>query len=575
MPVPHINRFFRTAKRYQEILTVLVNYGFKDVIAETGLDEWVGLKRVLKSDKVKGETASESRAVRLRLALEELGPTFIKLGQVLSTRPDLVPIEWANEFKKLQDDVPSIPFDEIRERLEQELPGKLDTLFTNIEETPLAAASLSQVHRATLASGESAVIKVLRPGTRATIEADMEVLSSIAHFVERHFAELGYSPTEVVHEFSRQLAKEVDLTREGQSTERLQQYFADDERVKFPRVYWDATTPNVLTMEEIRGTRFSHLNVDELTPERRRTIVAIGADAVFRQCLEFGFFHADPHPGNLFLIEGDRVAFIDCGMVGQLDRRTSEQLADLVAGVVTGDLERVIGVSIALTNADPTIAEDRRFRSETNEFIGQFQQAKLERLDMGKLLDEFFLLLRNYRIRCPSDLVFLIKAITTIEGVAVAIDPDFDPSEHVKPYVEDLISNRYGFAAIRHRFHKAIIRYADLIEQLPIDIGYLTNQLRANRFSINLEHRRLDRLTETVEHASRNVAHSLIIAALLIGSSILILASQDDAGGLLMNMGIAGFVLAFMLVVGQFLVNRVGRRPWFRKRESDRRRRRV
>jgi ubiquinone biosynthesis protein len=337
----------------------------------------------------------------------------------------------------------------------------------------------------------------------------------------------------------------LDLTHEGQSTDRLRRYFEDDDNIVFPIVYWEATTRDVLTLEEIRGIRLSRMATGDLTPEERRQVMCNGADAVFRQCLEFGFFHADPHPGNIFALTGGRVCFIDCGMTGRIDRRTSENLAELVAGVLLGDLDRVIRVVLLLTNSDSSFAQDRAFREDTWELISRFESTSLERLDIGRLLDDLFELSRRYRIRCPSDLVFLIKALTTIEGVGELVDPTFDLVGYVRPHIERLLARRYGLRAIAGRLQRGLLSYADLAEDLPGELRSLLAQLRGNRFSINLEHKRLDRLTETIEHASRNIAYALVIAALLVGSSIVTLTNQGMASdGLLPKVGLLGLVVA-------------------------------
>lgn len=295
MKVLNIKHTLRSTRRLAEILKVLSKFGFREVVVDLGLDTWLpGIKKEEKPGIAAQEATALSRPVRLRMVLEELGPTFIKLGQNLSTRPDLVPREWAEEFKQLQDNCPQVPFTEIHKVLADEFPGRLALLFSSIEEQALAAASMAQVHRARMADGSEVVIKVLRPGNRQVIEEDMALLEGMAQFVEQYFSNLGYSPVAVAKEFSRELSKEVNLIHEGQSTERLRRYFQDDPNITFPKVYWEASTRNVLTLEEIHGRLLSTVTPEQLSAEARRTIVARGTDAIFKQCLRFGFFHADP-----------------------------------------------------------------------------------------------------------------------------------------------------------------------------------------------------------------------------------------------------------------------------------------
>ena len=551
-----ISRRIRHVHRYVELLEVLARYGFADLLQELKLDGLIEKGRGIISRRPRANFERLTRAERIRKAMEELGPTYIKMGQVLSTRPDLIPQEWADEFAKLQADVPSVPFDVIRKQLEVEFPAGVDTVFKSIKETPLAAASMAQVHRATLKDGTKVVIKVLRPGIRETTDADMDVLRAVAHFTEAHFSNLGYSPTEIVEEFAKELVKEMDLTHEGQVTERLRAYFEEDEGVVFPQVYWEATTHSVLAIDEIEGVLISRLKDGDISPEDRRKVVENGARAVLRQCLEIGFFHADPHPGNLFAMSEGRIGFIDCGMTGEIDARTTQQLADLVSGVVTGDLERVIGVVAVLANVEPEKLEERSFRADVQSIVSRFYNLPLDKLNLGGLLQEFFAKLRAHQIRCPADLMFLIKALTTIEAVARQLDPSFELVTFARPYVERLVQRRYSFGAVRTRLRRSLLGYTELLEDLPGEVRPLLSNLRRNKVTFNLEHRGLNRLTHTVEHASRNISFALIIAAMLVGSSILVNASRNPGLNGLTAIGIGGFVAAAVLAVFMTINNR-------------------
>jgi len=552
-----INQTLRNLKRYAEIVTVLAKHGFGDVVHETKLDRLVerGVSLV-SAGRIRPEFEHLPRPVRLRKAMESLGPTFVKLGQVLGTRPDLIPREWADEFKKLHDDVPQMDFDVIERRLEEEFPERRSAIFRSVQHKALAAASMAQVHRAVLKDGTHVVIKVLRPGIRETTETDMEIMRTLAQWTEEHFANMGYSPIEVVNEFARELQKEVDLTHEGRATDRLRMAFEDDAEIVFPKVYWEATTRNILALEEIKGVSLAHVADGELSEKDRKRVVANGARAVLRQCLEIGFFHADPHPGNLFALPTGRIAFIDCGMTGQLDTRTSQQLADLVSAVVNGDVDRVIIVAGALADVDPNKLEDRSLRADVREFVSRFQSQPLEQLNLGPLLQDFFDRLRAHRIRCPSDLVFLIKALTTIESVGAALDPDFQMTEFARPYVEKLVKRKYGVAALRRRIAAGFAGYAELMEDIPVEIRSLLSQLRRNRFAVNIEHRGLNRLVNTIEHASRNISFALVIAAMLVGSSILVLAARAPGTGVLWFVGIVGFVAALVLAALMIITNK-------------------
>ena len=551
MKIPSITKTFKNTKRLAEIFKVLSKFGFREVITDTGLYRLLGQKKEDIDTDQSSQYKTLTRPVRVRMVLETLGPTFIKIGQILSTRPDLIPPEWAEEFSRLQSNVSPVPFKEIKQLLEIEFPGRLELLFDSIEETPLAAASMAQVHRARLKTGENVVLKVLRPGNRQRVDEDVSLLEVIAQIVEQYFSDLGYSPIEVAKEFSRELLKEVNLVQEGQSTDRLKRYFEDDPEVQFPKVYWQATTRNILTLEEIIGTPLSEINPDELSADIRRKIVENATKAVFKQCLKFGFFHADPHPGNIFLLEGGKLCFIDCGTTGHLDKKTAEQLVDLIAGVIKGDIQRLCRVVIELTDVDPAITDRRDFQAELQHLVGHVQATPLEHIDISALLSDFFSMLQRYKIRCPGDLLLLVKAMTTIEGVAAELDPSFDVLAHVEPEIEEVVTNRYGIAAIRKRMQKTIGNYLLLMEDIPRDIQRFLDHARHNRFTLNLELKRIEHLAEKIDLSSRMMGMAMIISALIVGSSILILADRlSKEQGLIGLLGMIGLALAGIYSTG-------------------------
>ncbi len=551
MKINSIKRTIQNTKRLADILKVLTKFGFRQFMVDTGLHR---LQDYLKEDLPPAANGSSSKLplpVRIRMALEELGPTFIKLGQILSTRPDLIPPEWAEEFKKLQDRCTQVPFSDIYNILSFEFPGRLDLLFSSIDEEALAAASMAQVHRAVLKDGQHVVIKVLRPGNRQIVEEDMALINSLAQLVEQYFTDLGYSPIAVAKEFSRELLKEVNFIYEGQATDRLRRYFEDDENIFFPKVYWEATTRNVLTLEEISGTLLSTIEPDQLSVSDRRQIVIHGTDAVFKQCLNFGFFHADPHPGNIFLLPENKICFIDCGMTGQLDKKTTDQLIDLVAGIIRKDIDRLSRVIIELTDVNPMVVKERDFRAELSHLVNQIHDSDLQKLDISTLLSDFFSMLQRFKIRCPSDLILLTKALTIIEGVAERFDPTFDVVSHVEPQIREIVTRRYSLNAIKERTLKTLGSYLELLEDVPVDIQHFLDHIRHSRFTLNLELMRIEHLAEKIDLSSRMMGMAMIISALIVGSSILILADRfSQEQGFLGTIGIIGLVMAALYSAG-------------------------
>ncbi len=544
--IPRINRAMKSLRRGREIVRVLLKHGFAETLSDSGLAKWA--KDTLEMDlfSVSPEEQKLSRNQRIRRVIEDLGPTFIKIGQILSTRPDLLPIDLVDELKKLQSDVAPVPFEKINDALLQEFGDRLSALFTFIDPKPLGSASLAQTHRARLNSGETVVLKILRPGIRSQLEADIAILREIARLTESQFSNLGFSPLDVCAEFTAELERETDYFREATSTERLSALFLSDPGVRFPRVYRHASTSNVLALEEVEGILISHSDPSSIDPKIRRKAVENATRAVFKQCLEYGFFHADPHPGNIFILPDGAICFVDCGMTGHLEERTSQDIARLCSGIVTSDLDEIIEVVRSLTSADPGVMRSRSFRNDLWQLVSQFQHGTLESLNIGALLSEFFSLLRRYHIRCPSDLVYLIKALTTIEAVAASLDPSFDLIDYVYPYLEQLIRKRYGPGAIARRTRRSMAGYFELLEDLPKHLQNLIDQLLNDRFQVHLEHRGLHDLTDTLVSVGRKLSSAVTLAALLVGSSILILADnmRGDGPSIASAIGAIGYAIS-------------------------------
>ncbi len=557
--IPNLRRTLRNIKRAQDIITVLVRFGFTDIVQELSIDRLLLKgKRIVGIDKPGEEVTRQPHAVRLREAAVELGPSFVKLAQILATRPDLVPEDWTHEFAKLQSGVPPVPADEIRDHIDKLFKGKTHEHFKEIDYDSFAAASVGQAHRAVLHDGTEVILKVLRPKIRRTIESDIEIMRALAEIAESRFEDMGYSPTEVVEQFERQVMRELDFALELRSMWRMANAFADHPRLRFPTTYPEHSNKSVLCMERVKGTLLSDADYESFTDAERHDIVSIGSEVVFTQCFQHGFFHADPHPGNIFVLREDprpagepesvrqdseadpespalpagdtgiRICLIDFGMTGSIDPHTQELLADLVHGTVNGDLERVIDVVVALTDMKPLDAASRRFRADVWEFISKFQTGSLADLEMGALLSEFFQKLKRHRLRCPSDIVYLIKAITTIEGVAESVCPEFDLVGHVRPQIEALVKRRYGFKAVRRRVQNTSIAYAELVENIPRDLKAFSKMVQQEQLAVQLRHDGLEDLTDEIENASKNISFSLHIAALLVCGAILFLA---DAAG--------------------------------------------
>lgn len=544
----------RNTRRLAEVLQVLGRHGFGSFLSETGLDRLLDRGKDWFSGKEgREETPRLPLEVRLRLVLEELGPIYMKLGQVLATRPDLIPPEVAREFRRLQSDCPQIDFTRINKRLKEEFGDDLDQVFGFIDPEPVAAASIAQAHRARLLDGAEVILKILRPGIERLVETDLEVLEDIARFTERHFSSVGFSPSKVVKEFARQIHRETDLLYEARATDRLREFFRDQDGINFTRIHWQATTRKVLAMDEAKGTLLSHIDKEALDPAVARRIVKHGSTAVFRMCLELGFFHADPHPGNIFAREDGSVCFIDCGMTGHIEDRTREQLLELVAAVLASDLDRVLRVVVQISDAEPKFESDRAFRADAWEIVSRFHSGSLERLDVAELLESFFTLLRDHHITCPSDLVFLIKALTTIQGVGQEIDPGFDFVGHLRPRMQRLMKRQFGPGAIKARLRRTALGYLEVVETFPGELRALAAALHRRNFTVRMDVNGIEELRATLEKSAKIISIALLLAAMIVGTSIHSRAPHSWAvffavAGVLVFL--FSMVFAFWLIIG-------------------------
>ena len=535
-----INRNIRSIRRYRNILGILIKYGFGHVVEQLNVNYYLELgRKIVTLGSAPKEIERLTQPERLRLAMEELGPTFIKLGQILSTRPDVLPHEYVEEFGKLQDKIPSIPLSDVLQQVEAELGAPAADFFAEFSSTPLAAASIAQVHRGRLLSGEEVVIKVRRPGIECTIETDLDILAGLAYLVEHHIPHAGIlDPVGVVKEFRRTIKREMDFTREGRTIDRFAANFAKEPTVYTPKVYWEYTSQRVLTMEYVDGVKISQLYDQPDAGYDPCTVAANGATAILKQVLVHGLFHGDPHPGNLFVLSDNRVCFIDYGMVGRLDDDLKFLLVDLLMGVLQRDVERIIGLLLYSNDLSDEV-DLKGLKRDLSEFIDTYYELDLREINAGKLLTEFVEILTSYRIRFNPDLMLLAKALITIEGIGRQLDPEFNMIGHLRPFMEKIVRDRVNPAALSKELLRVTQSYGALAKTLPRDIKEFINRVNRNKFKIDLEHRGLEKLITDLDKSSNRISFSMLIAALIIGSSLIM---QTNKGPMLFGFPILGFL---------------------------------
>jgi len=541
-----IGRTYRHLNRYRQILTVLFKYGFGDLLEMLKIDQYieVGLQMISRNRGARVERLTRPR--RLRMAFEELGPTYIKLGQILSSRPDLIPMDYIQELSKLQDAVPAFPFSEVRKVVESEFGHPPEELFDRLEEKPQASASIGQVHRAILKDGEAVAVKFQRPGIRKIIEVDLEIMLHLATLAEHHIEELVlHRPVKIVDEFARTLEKEIDYKIEASSLERCARQFLDDPNVYIPKVYREATTSRVLTAEFIEGIKISDIDRLESAGLDRKVITARGADLILKQVFEHGFFHADPHPGNIFALKNNVICLIDFGMVGLVDRQTRDNFVDLLDGIVNQNEIQTSEVLLKLTYWDEE--PDRRLlEREVAEFMGRHLYKPLQEIELGKLLQQMLEVAGDFHLRIPPDLFLMIKALATVEGVGRMLDPDFDMIARATPFIAKVKLARYKPERIAEDFIDLSAKLMQFLRQFPKDLLDISQMIRQQKLNLKVEHRGLETMLVTHDRISNRISFSILIAALIIGSALIVISETPP---LVYGISLIGILLFFAAAI--------------------------
>jgi len=549
-----VSRTYRHVNRYRQVLGVLIKYGFGDLVDRLRIAQYLEVGLQMISRERREHVAGLSSAQRVRMALEELGPTFIKLGQVLSTRPDLLPPDFIEELARLQQQVPPFPFEQVRQIVETELKRPLTASFTRFDPVPMAAASIGQVHRAVRFDGEEVVVKVQRPNIRAVIEVDLEILHHLAVLAERHLEGWRHHrPSRIIEEFARVIDRELDFTVEAAHLERFANLFADDDSIYVPKVFRDMTTQHVLTLEYvdvIPVMNLDHLRAAGLDP---KVLARRGIELTLKQIFVHGFFHADPHPGNVFALPGNVVCLLDFGMMGRLDRRSREQFADLVYAVAVRDETAATRALLRLTERNGSEPDPARLERELAEFIDTHIPPHLRELNFGRLVRELLNLVARHGLYIPPDMVTMMKAAATAEQLVARLDPEANVIEAAAPYVRRL---KLARAQPRRVLQDAVAYGSELLElaqEIPGGLRDLLRLAKRGDLKIGFEHRGLEHMLDVHERISNRVSFAIVVAALIVGSSLIVQSRLPPTWHDMPVIGLLGYLaagaLGFLLLV--------------------------
>ncbi len=531
------------AVRLAEVIQVLVRHGFADLVRRIGLHEGLPAKllrglRVIEAPSGEPETFGR----RLRDALTELGPTFVKVGQILSTRPDLAGHEICRALSHLQDRVEPVEFEEIRPVIEGDLGMSVESLFAEFTYTPIASASLSQVYHARLHNGTDVVVKVQRPGIRAVIESDLNLIRRIAEWIVDHVSDFQWmDPVGTVDEFGRSIHRELDFAIEARLIERFRENYAGDTRVFIPKVYRECSSGRVITMDYVHGARLDAFEVYEELNCDPKMVAETGCETLCKQIFKFHLFHADPHPGNIMVMRDNRIAFLDYGMVGHLERPDVQAIAELLRSIFQDDPEACVQALLTFTTTADMV-DRTALTHEVADFIAFEAQTILGRADVSRVIEQLTNTLRRHRMELAPRFSLLLKALATIESTGHALNPELNMVPILQPYVEEVIRDRFSPRQLAQDAQQNAVQMLRLGREVPREVQQLLGMLRRGRLRIQLNHEGLNHLANVTDRASNRLTFSVIAGSIIVGSSMLLAA---DIG--LYSIGLAGYSVAGVL----------------------------
>lgn len=547
--------------RYEKVISVLMKYGFADVVAHPPFSRLIPKWEKIVPKHEGRPVTTYTKYERMRMVCEELGTTFIKFAQIASNRPDLLPEELIEELSTFQDRAVPLPNEIIREVLTEELGKPPEQIFDYFDFEPIASASISQVHRARLMGGKEVVLKVQRPGIDETVDLDIVILTQLSRLLERHFPlTRSYQPLELVKMFEKSIRKELDFSIEAANIKRFENQFKGNDKIYVPSFYPEFSTKKVLCIEYIEGTKIT--NLEELAeigmtgPE----LALKGINLYFEQVFDHGFFHADPHPGNIFVMPDKKICFIDFGMMGSVVESDRLLLGDLLLAIHEQDV-RALKRSLLRFSWDETTINEKDLEYDIVEFFQNYTHIGIEDIDSREIMTALNSLFFDYKIKVPSNLLLLLKALVIIEGVGLMLDPRYDIIGNIEPYARRLLERRYSATKVSKSLIKSVGDLSKLATALPADAQEVINKIKKGKLHIEFEHKGLENLEEMLGILSKRISFAIVLGALILGSSLLMVANVPPYFRNIPALGFFGFIISGFL--GLRLVISIMRRGKF------------
>jgi ubiquinone biosynthesis protein len=549
--MPTLLQTFRHLRRYQQVGRILTRYGFGHVLTQLGIGRAIapGLEKLRFSS---AEILQATPAERVRMVIEELGPTFIKLGQILSTRSDIIPVQFIKQLEKLQDTVPPTDFSLIQAQVEQELRKPLKEVFPTFDPVPVASASLGQVHVATLPNGEEVAVKVFRPGVDKLIEVDLDILLELAALAERR-TEWGrfYGVLSLAQEFADTLRNEQNYEQEGHNIDRYRLMFTGVDYVCIPKVYWETTTRRVLTMERIQGIKITDTAALEAAGLDRKKIARRNIAILLRSVLHEGFFHADPHAGNFMIMPNEVIAMMDFGIMGHLDHAERLGLVHLFVGMFRGETEHAVEALSDLGIATQA-ADKRNLTRDLDRLRLRYYGLDLEKIRARSFVEDLMGVAFAHRLKMPSNLVLVFKTIAMLEGISLQLDPDINVFNELEPYVRDALLELHSPINRLKEVTEQLGDAAEALMLLPRQLQRMLEQLEGGETHLSIGMKGLEEPTRRVTTAANRLALAILAAAFVIGPALIIPYIQQiwpDWQGAALFLILGGFVLSVLITM--------------------------